>query len=412
MPIFTQMSPNMQLKEILLSAFYLSPFGVFKQRNGRAPKKLSLDIALEFVDSNITLFNHGRAALCEILKALPEAPRNEVLVSAYTCVVVPNAIRQAGFKPVYVDIEENSLRMSIQDLKSKITPQTSAIIVQHTFGFADKIKEIKRICDEKDIFLIEDLAHSLTAKHDGQSCGTFGAAAFLSFGTGKVISCGCGGAAIIRDSRISKQVSAGSLLSAFEAAKELNKIILFEVMKPLYFFFSVGKAGLALDKALGLLPHVLTEDEKAAKLGSVEICGMPNCLAAIASAQWKKKEKFLKHRHKIAQIYDRELSKNQFIKKLPYDQEASYLWYPIFSRDSEKVLEFMKKKHIILGHEWSGAVIVPKGSNAQASEYEKGSAPNAEEMVKKVIQLPTHIKIKERHAMKIVKALSEFYEKH
>ena len=121
---------------------------------------------------------------------------DEVIVQAFTCLAVPEVVIWCGAKPVYLDIDE-SLNLDIRLLEKSISSKTRIIIVQHTFGIPAKIDMIKKIAQKHNIILIEDCAHSLGAKYNSQKIGTFGDAAFFSFGRDKVISSVFGGLAFI-----------------------------------------------------------------------------------------------------------------------------------------------------------------------------------------------------------------------
>ncbi|GAI14382.1 unnamed protein product, partial [marine sediment metagenome] len=92
------------------------------------------------------------------------------------------------------------------DLVKKITPKAKVVMIQHTFGWPAQIDEILKITREHDLYLIEDTAHALGAKYKGKFCGTFGNAAFFSFGRDKIISSVCGGMAVTNDKKLAEQI--------------------------------------------------------------------------------------------------------------------------------------------------------------------------------------------------------------
>ena len=112
---------------------------------------------------------------------------DEVLVQAFTCVAVPNSVLWAQATPVYADIDA-TLNIDPIDVEKKITNRTKAIIVQHTFGIPADMDALVALAKKHNILLIEDCAHSLGATYKGKKVGTFGDAAFFSFGRDKVVS--------------------------------------------------------------------------------------------------------------------------------------------------------------------------------------------------------------------------------
>ncbi len=384
MTIYTKFTPNIQGREVMLSIV-----NFFAPKKGKALTRLRELIEHEF-NMVATFYDCGRSALYEILDALDANEKDEVLVQAFTCVVVPAAILKAGYKPVYVDTDRVNMR--VEDLKDKITTRTKALIVQHTFGFPDEMDAIRELCDQHNIFLIEDLAHSLT----GRNLGTYGDAAFLSFGSTKIISCSRGGVALTKNLQLDPK-------STFQKStwKHHFKHITFAGNMPIY--FSIGKPVLYLWSKLGLIPRVMTKAEKEGRAS--ESHALPNSLAKIALSQWQKKEKFFEHRHKIAKIYDAVLD----LDKIPYDKDAAYMVYPIFVDNPDELFAFMKANKILLGNEWSGSVIVPRDADSGKVGYQEGSCPNAEKMAMRCINLPTHIHINEKQAHKIANKIKEFY---
>ncbi|HUQ48649.1 MAG TPA: DegT/DnrJ/EryC1/StrS family aminotransferase, partial [Gemmatimonadaceae bacterium] len=84
------------------------------------------------VDLTRFTYFRGRVALAAILKALGVTTGDEVLLQAFTCVAVPEAIISIGAIPVYVDVEPGGINMDADDLSAKIGNATKAVIVQHS----------------------------------------------------------------------------------------------------------------------------------------------------------------------------------------------------------------------------------------------------------------------------------------
>ncbi len=149
--------------------------------------------------TNVVTFSSGRNSLRAILKAMGIGEGDEVILPAFTCVVVPYAILHCGGRPVYVDIR-GDYRMNLDALRAALTPRTKAIIAQHTFGIPDRMSDIVTLARAQGIRVIEDCAHVLPGStHDGQALGTWGDAAYFSFEGRKTISSTWGGAAVTRD---------------------------------------------------------------------------------------------------------------------------------------------------------------------------------------------------------------------
>ncbi|TBR22055.1 aminotransferase DegT, partial [bacterium] len=88
-------------------------------------------------------FAAGRHALYRLLEALDIGAGDEVILPAFTCVVVPNAILYRGARPVFVDIAPGTYNIDPSLIETKITPRTRAVIAQHTFGKLCDIDAVK-----------------------------------------------------------------------------------------------------------------------------------------------------------------------------------------------------------------------------------------------------------------------------
>ena len=100
---------------------------------------------LKVDDARVFLFWKGRVGLYAILKALGVSEDDEVIIPAFTCVVVPNAIIYLGAKPVYVDIESSTYNIDIAQVEKAITSKTKVIIAQNTFGLSPNIDALLAI---------------------------------------------------------------------------------------------------------------------------------------------------------------------------------------------------------------------------------------------------------------------------
>lgn len=125
-------------------------------------------------------FASGRMAFFSLMQSLGIGPGDEVIIPGFTCSVVPNAIFRTGAKPVYSDIDTDTLGSDASAIERCITPQTKMIVAQHSFGIPCNIDEIADLAKSKGIFLVEDSALALDSRIHGKSVGTWGDAAFFS----------------------------------------------------------------------------------------------------------------------------------------------------------------------------------------------------------------------------------------
>lgn len=381
-PILISISPNLKKDDFKLALSSL--FKPYSWQQGSSSKKLSAKLTEKTNQKQAWLFNAGRTALETGLKSLDLKSSDEVLCQAFTCVAVPNAIKWAQAKPVFVDTLKNGFNLSLKDLKKKITKNSKALIVQHTFGMPDNLEKIKKICKKNSLFLIEDCAHSLGVKYQGQPVGSFGDLTILSFGRDKIISSVFGGALLTGNQKLAKKINRIYLKlnypSNFWTFKQLLHPIITYLIKPVY--FSIGKYLMFIYQKSGLLSFPVLNLEKKSKQ-AIKPKKLPNVLAKLALNQLNKLEKLNHQRQKIANHYFQQFQE-------PTLEFLPVLRYPLLVNNPVRLIQKAKKHHILLG-DWYRPVIAPKGVDLIQVGYQPGSCPKAEKVSQKVVNLPTLI---------------------
>jgi len=152
------------------------------------------------------VFNSGTSALHAILLAYGIGQGDEVIVPSFTFIATANAPLFVGAKPVFADVEDKTYGLNPDDVETKITPRTKAIIPVHYGGCPCLIEELSEIARKHKLLLIEDAAESLGAAVDGKKVGGFGNAAILSFCSNKVITTGEGGAVVSDSAEIYERI--------------------------------------------------------------------------------------------------------------------------------------------------------------------------------------------------------------
>lgn len=145
----------------------------------------------------------------------------EVLSQALTFIATANAISYIGAKPIFIDVDKETLGMSPTALTNflesnaelradgsynKVTgKKIAACVPMHTFGLPCKIDEIAAICAKWNIALVEDAAESLGSYYKNKHTGVYGKVGIFSFNGNKTVTCGGGGALITNDETIAKK---------------------------------------------------------------------------------------------------------------------------------------------------------------------------------------------------------------
>lgn len=148
--------------------------------------------------------SNGSSALTIALEALNVKKGMEVLVPGLTWVACATSVVGIGSIPILVDIEPDSLCMSLEEAKKKISNKTAAIILVHTYCSIADIKGFIALSEELNIPIIEDCSHSHGAIFEGRRVGTFGKIGVFSMQQSKVLTSGEGGACITNDFHLYK----------------------------------------------------------------------------------------------------------------------------------------------------------------------------------------------------------------
>lgn len=129
-------------------------------------------------------------------------PGDEVIVPSYTFVSTASAFMWNGARPVFADVDAQTLNINPDSAEALINERTRAICIVHYAGVGAQPERFVEMAAKYGVTLIEDNAHGLGATHNGQTLGTFGSMSTLSFHETKNITCGEGGALIINDSSL------------------------------------------------------------------------------------------------------------------------------------------------------------------------------------------------------------------
>jgi aminotransferase in exopolysaccharide biosynthesis len=165
---------------------------------------------------------NGTAALHVSLKLSGVESNSEVITQSLTFVATCNAIRYCGARPVFIDVDKNTLSLSANNLlefllqnaevrddgfcwNKNTGKKISACVPMHTFGFPAELDKIKIVCDQYKISLVEDAAESLGSLYHGKHTGTIGKLSSLSFNGNKIITTGGGGMILTNNEKLAKK---------------------------------------------------------------------------------------------------------------------------------------------------------------------------------------------------------------
>ena len=149
---------------------------------------------------------NGSVALDLVMHALDLSKGDEVIVPSFTIASCLFSILRTGATPVFVDSDLGTWNMSIDTVRSKISSKTKAIMVVHIYGLPVDLDPIIELCNERNIFLIEDAAEAHGVRYKGALCGSFGFASTFSFYANKAITTGEGGMVLTSDEQFRDKI--------------------------------------------------------------------------------------------------------------------------------------------------------------------------------------------------------------
>jgi len=407
-PISISLSPNTEKDDTWLAFKLLLQPWKWKKAETRSPLKLEEEFKEYLGVKYVVSFNSGRSALLAILNALNLNKDDEVLLQAFTCNAAVNPIIWSGLSPVYVDCNEKTFNIDIEDLKRKITPKSRVIMVQHTFGLPAEIDEVLEICKKNNLILIEDCAHSLGAEYKRRRVGTFGDVSFFSFGRDKIISSVYGGMAVTNNEKLAKKIKEFQKKTSKPSycwilQQLLHPILMNWLIIPTYQFG--GKYFLVLFQYLHILSKAVHWKEKKGLKPNYFPKRLPSALAELALNQFKKLNKFNKHRQNIADFYFENLKNTTF--ELPKKENNIFLRFLIKHPKAHQIIKKAWQNNLLIG-DWYTSPIVPDDTKLEKMKYKIGECPNAEKLAQQTLNLPTHINISKKQAQKIVDFLKKY----
>ncbi|EAJ6522716.1 aminotransferase LegC [Campylobacter coli] len=311
--------------------------------------------------------NTGTAALHIALLANGIDENCEVITQSISFVATANAIAYTGAKPVFLDIDENTLSLSPKALEHFLENQTyqkdnlsynktthkpiKACVIMHTFGLSAHIKAIKELCEKYHILLIEDAAEALGSTYENKALGTFGKCGILSFNGNKIITGGCGGAILSDDENLAK------------LAKHLS--------------------------TTAKIPHPYEYDHDRIAY-NYRLC---NINAAILFAGLENLELFLENKRELAKIY-KDFFKNhdkcKFIDEKSNERSNFWLNTLLFKNENLRniFLEECLKNNIFVRPVWKSLPSLKAFQNCQSNEL-----INTKKLEKRLINLPSSVRI-------------------
>ena len=328
-------------------------------------------------------FGSGRMALFSILKSMKLKKGDEIILPAFTCSVVPNAIIYAGAKPIYVDINFKDFNLDTNLIEKKITKKTIAIYAQHTFGVESNMFEINKIAKKYKLKIIEDNAHYIPNKKSKFNSY----ASFYSLDHSKVINSFMGGVVSTNSfsvyKKLKKTQDISMELGIFSQLRIFFSLIIEIILLNPYLLW-IGKSIYNFLFYFRIIFHF--RDDLTIQKPKYYPTKLPNMLSYVAIDKIKNIKTNLNHRKKIAQVLEEQIKWYNFKKK--DIQKNTWLRYSFLVKDRKKFIKKFNKNYDL--DIWFSSIFEGRTNNFQEINYKMGSCPVAEFCSKHIVNLPTH----------------------
>ena len=192
--------------------------------SGRARTTVTSAVTAEFAADEILLTDSGTSALTLAIRGICEA-RGERLIAlpAYGCYDLATAADGAGVEVALYDVDAHTLGPNLESLTSVLRRRPAAIVVAHLYGVPVDMDAVTQAAEKWDVVVIEDAAQGHGAVFDGAPLGSFGSLAILSFGRGKGMTGGGGGALLSHD-RLGSEIVKRSAAVIHPASRGIREL--------------------------------------------------------------------------------------------------------------------------------------------------------------------------------------------
>ena len=314
----------------------------------------------KFTGSNTCIgVNSGTAAL-NLALSLFDLKNKEVLIPSLTFVSTAHAVILNGAKPIFVDVNPETLCIDEKQIQNSITKNTKAIIPVHFAGFPCNLTAIRSICKKNNLCLIEDAAHAIGSTFDNKKIGAHSDAVCFSFHPVKNLAMPTGGAITINHKNHKK------------FRKQLE---------------SRRWCGISDRNNVDYDVHELGWNYY-----------MNEFSAAIGLVQLKKLNEMIKTRKRIAKFYDREINLEN---KIPYSTNCSYHLYWILVENRKQFRKKLANEGIETGTHY-------KPVHHMSYYKNKKPLPITEKISNEIVTIPIHPNLTDNQLSKIVHFVNKF----
>ncbi|MDZ7261180.1 MAG: DegT/DnrJ/EryC1/StrS family aminotransferase [candidate division KSB1 bacterium] len=346
---------------------------------GSESKRFEKEFGEKIGCPNTLLVNCCTAALYMSMRILDIGPGDEVIIPTINFIGAANAICDSGARPVFADVERDTLNILPGEITRLRSNKTKAVLLLHYGGHPCNMDQVWQ--ETLGLRIIEDSANSIVSKYRGKNCGTLGDIGCFSFDSMKILSVGDGGAIAINDPSL------------------VNRAI--------------------EERYLGLLPKgssgVDSLQEKPNRWWEIEMSRTANrytsndIIGAMARVQLKKLDAFIQRRKEIWTIYQSEFAGLEWLEcppePLPQAEGSYYLyWLRIKHGQRDSLARYLVDNGIYCTFRYFPLHLIKVYGHF-------GKLANAEWLNESVLNIPLHQNLSETEIAKIVDTVKRFGKK-
>lgn len=304
----------MKHESIYVTRPFLPPLGEYQKliskifENGQITnqgpllKSLESELSTYCEVDNLHYISNGTVALSLALHAL-NITEGEVITTPFSYVATTSSILWKKLTPIFVDIEPENFLIDTTKIEEAITSKTKAIMPVHVFGHVCDIENIQRIADKYNLKVIYDGAHAFASKYKGKAVCSYGDISTLSFHATKLFHTIEGGACVVHDENISKNLE---LQKRFGHEKDTHSML----------GINAKQSEMHAAMGLAIFPYI---------------------------------NKIIDERKKISELYNQELQNVLKRPRIQIDLEYNYGYYPVVFPNEPmllKVFDELNKENI------------------------------------------------------------------
>jgi perosamine synthetase len=339
-------------------------------------------------------FWKGRVALWTLLRAMDLRDGDEVVLPAYTCEMLPIAVRFAGAKCVFVDVEPGGINCSPAAVYESVTSRTKAVICQHTYGIRFPVEAMAKALGDRGVTIIEDCCQLISSDESGFKVR--GDAAFFSTQWSKPLSTGLGGIAVFSNETLYR--AARDILDGFPKNENWRRAMSLGLQLALntVAVWPRSRAWVARlyrwSQRAGIVKGTTAKEEYGDTMPPDYLCGAINLQAAIGKKQLARWDKNVRHRRGLTERYLRRLKEAGIdVGHIDLGQASPGLWtVPLFLENVGEVLKGARRRGLPI-ESWFGTPppvhVAPE--TAPRFGYRMGQCPRSERMIAREIHFLT-----------------------